>query len=92
MKKYLYPQDLKAVAKLWLWSLKDFAVIGISLLLSVLLITQTGFAVPIALSLLYGFLTIRLEDTTILDFIRYATKYFLTSEQYFEWRLNDAKD
>ena len=37
---YIYPDNLKAKAKLWLWELKDVAVIGIGLLLSVLALTQ----------------------------------------------------
>ena len=27
MKLYIYPQNLKATANLWLWSLRDFALI-----------------------------------------------------------------
>ena len=30
MTQYLYPQNLKATANLWLWSLKDFCVLGIA--------------------------------------------------------------
>jgi hypothetical protein len=86
MKTYIYPQHLKAAAKLWLWSLKNFTAIGIALLLSVLVLTQTGLTLPVALTLLYGFLTIRLEETTILDFLRYACRYFVATQQYFEWR------
>jgi hypothetical protein len=86
MKTYLYPQNLKAAAKLWLWNLKDFAIIGVCLLISVAFLTQTKNGLPTALSLLYAFLTIRLEDTTIMDFLRCAVRFFLTSQQYFEWR------
>jgi len=86
MKTYLYPQNLKAAAKLWLWNLKDFAIIGVSLLVSVAFLTQTKNGLPAALSLLYAFLAIRLDDTTIMDFLRSGVKFFLTSQQYFEWR------
>lgn len=41
---------------------------------------------PAAATLCYGFLTIRMDDTTILDFIRYAGRYFITTQQYYEWR------
>ena len=41
---------------------------------------------PAALTLGYGFLTIRLDDATIVDFIHYAVRYFLTTQQYYEWR------
>lgn len=37
MTQYLYPQNLKATANMWLWSLKDFAILGIAALLSVLI-------------------------------------------------------
>ena len=33
-----------------------------------------------------GFLTIRMDDTTVLDFIKYAARYFVSTQQYFEWR------
>ena len=33
--QYLYPQNLKSQAKLWLWNLRDLAIIGTALLVSV---------------------------------------------------------
>lgn len=77
MTTYLYPQNLKATANLWLWSLRDFAIMSMALLLSILILAQTRIIVPLAVTLCFGFLSIRLEDTTILDFIRYAVKYFI---------------
>jgi len=88
MTTYIYPQNLRASAKLWFWSLKDFTIVAVSVLLSVLALTQTGFLLPLALSAGYAFLTIRAEDTAILDFIRCAARYFLSSQQRFEWRLS----
>ena len=85
MKTYLYPQNLKAAANLWLWSLKDFAVLAVAALISVLIFVNTFFYVPIVLVLIYAFMTIRLEDTTVMDFIRYAVKFFISAQQYFEW-------
>ena len=86
MTQYLYPQNLKATANLWLWSLKDFLILGVAALLSIIHLVNTGFAIPAAATLCFGFLTIRMDDTTILDFIRYAVKYFVSTQQYFEWR------
>ena len=37
---YIYPDNLKAKPKLWLWELKDIVVIGIGLLFSVLALTN----------------------------------------------------
>lgn len=86
MTQYLYPQNLKATANLWLWGLKDFAIIGISALLSIVALINLHFFVPAAATLCYGFLTIRMDDITVLDFTKYAVRYFLTTQQYFEWR------
>lgn len=86
MRKYIYPQNLKATANLWLWSLRDFAILCMAVLLSVLSLVQLGFVLPLALSVSYAFLTIRLSEVTILDFIRYAVRYFILTQQTFEWR------
>lgn len=86
MTQYLYPQNLKATANLWLWGLKDFCIIGITALLSVVMLVYTHFFIPAAVTLCYAFLTIRIDDTTVLDFMKYATRYFITTQQYFEWR------
>lgn len=86
MTQYLYPQNLKATANLWLWSLKDFVILGIAALLSIVALVQLRIVVPAAVTLCFGFLTIRMDDTAILDFIRYAVRYFISMQQYFEWR------
>lgn len=86
MTQYIYPQNLKATANLWLWGLKDFAILGVATLLSIVALVQLRMVVPVAATLCYGFLTIRLDDVTVLDFIRYAVRYFLSTQQYFEWR------
>ena len=82
MTTYLYPQNLKATANLWLWSLKDFAVLGIAALLSIVMLVQLKFFVPAAATLCFGFLTIRMDDTTVLDFIKYAVRYFISCLLY----------
>ena len=86
MKQYLYPQNLKAADNLWLWNLKDFAILGVVALLSIAALVQLGFILPAAATLCYGFLTIRMNHATILDFLKYAVRYFISTQQYFEWR------
>ena len=47
---FIYPENLKAKPMLWLWLLRDIAVIGIGALLSVLALTQglgMGLAEPV---------------------------------------------
>ena len=38
-----------------------------------------------AVTLCFGFLTIRMDDTTVLDYMRYAVRYLISTQQYFEW-------
>ena len=85
---YIYPDNLSAKATLWLWELRDIGIIGVALLLSVLALTQTGIALPLVLTAVFAFLTIRHEGTSILDFIRYAAAFLITKQQYYEWRLD----
>ena len=86
MTQYLYPQNLNATANLWLWGLRDFCIIGIAALLSVVMLVYLRIFIPAAITLVYGFLTIRMDDTTVMDYMKYAVKYLITTQQYFEWR------
>ncbi len=82
---FIYPNDLKAKAKLWLWELRDLAILGVGLLLSVLALAQGLGMIPLVAVVLYGVLSIRMEGVCVLDFIRYAVA-FLFCQQHFEWR------
>jgi hypothetical protein len=85
---YIYPDHLRAKAILWLWELRDIGVIGVGCLISVFALAQLGILIPIVLTALYAFLSIRFEDTSILDFIRYAVAFFITKNQLYEWRMS----
>ena len=82
---FIYPDNLKAKATLWLWDLRDVAIIGVGFLFSVLAIAQTGILFPLVVTVLYAFLSIRLEGSSILDFLRYAVCCLLLKQQYYEW-------
>ena len=86
MTTYLYPQNLKAKANLWLWSLRDFSILGIAALISVVILVNTLIFIPAAITLCFAFMTIRLEEITVLDFLSYAVRYFISTQQQFEWR------
>ncbi len=85
MIRYIYPQNLRAAANMWLWSMRDFLILCVALLLSALALVKTGMVLPMALTIGFGFLSIRFDDTTIMDYIRWAAGYFITSQQYYEW-------
>ena len=83
---YIYPNNLKAKPTMWLWALRDVAVIGVGFVLSVLALAQQGLAPPLIVTVLYAFLSIRLEDASILDFLRYAACFLFIKQQYFQWK------
>ena len=84
---YMYPDHLKAKATLWLWELRDIGIISAGLLISVFVLSQVGTMFPIVITAVYAFLSIKFEDTSILDFIRYACAFFIFKSQMYEWRL-----
>lgn len=83
---YIYPHNLKSQAKLWFWNLRDIVIIGVALLISILALTQIKFFLPLAITLVYAFLSIQLDDNRVLDFINQGVKYFLLTQQYYEWK------
>ena len=86
MTHYIYPQNLRAAASLWLWSMRDFIILCVTALLSVAGLVQFRWLLPAALTLCFGFLTIRHDETTILDYIRWALRYFISTQQTYFWR------
>ena len=85
---YLYPDNLKAKATLWLWELRDVGVVGVELLLSVFALAQLRFFLPIIVTAVYAFLSIRFEGASIKDFITNAIGFFFGKPQIYRWELN----
>lgn len=82
----MYPENLKGKPVLWLWYLRDIGIIGIGAIVSVLFITRANFYLPMAGVAVYGFLSIRFDETSILDFIKYACNFFILKQQFFVWQ------
>lgn len=59
---------------------------GAGLIFSVLALASWGFLLPLVLTVLYAFLSIRMEDASILDFLRNAVCFLLVHQQKYEWR------
>ena len=87
MKTYLYPQNLRASANLWLWNLRDFLILCIAVLISAVILLNSGVMLPGAVSLAYGFLTIRKDETAVLDSSGYGVRFFISGQQYYEWMM-----
>ena len=77
---------MRTQAKLWFWNLKDVIILAIALTISVVSWAKLGFVLPAALTLGYAFLSIRMDEYSVLDFIGRAWRYFVSTQQYFEWK------
>ncbi len=88
----MYPDNLKGKPVLWLWYLQDIGIIGVGSIISVLCITRANFYLPMACITAYGFLSIRFDDTSILDFIKYACNFFVLQQQYYVWQKDSEKE
>lgn len=86
MKTYIYPQNLKAKPHLWLWGMRDFVILALLVLLSAVLLVHSGLLAPMAGALCFTFVTIRMEDTTVMDYLSYALGYFVIRQKHYEWR------
>lgn len=86
MKEYIYPKNLKAKANLWLWGMRDFIILVSLALISIVLMVGVGWAAPLAITLCFAVLTIRKDEMTVLEYIKYATRYFITEQQNYKWR------
>ena len=71
-----------------MWELRDIVIIGIALLIGLLAFSTMGIRVPLVIAAAYGFLSIRYEGTSILDFVRYAAAFLLIRQQFYEWRVS----
>ena len=77
---FIYPDNLEAKAMLWLWELRDVAIIAVAVLLSVFALARSGsFALLIA-AVLYAFLSIRVEDNSVLGFLCFAARFLVPEE------------
>lgn len=86
---YIYPDNLKAKARLWMWTLRDMCIIGIGLLLSILILSQTGITFPLAVVCAYAFLSIQLDDVSIRDYIVWVWKFLISNQQYYQWEVSN---
>ena len=86
MKTYIYPENLRATVKLWFWNVRDFIVICGGIILSVIVFVNLWNVLPVAATVCYGFLSLRVDDTAIMDYIFNAVKFFATSQQVYSWR------
>ena len=55
-------------------------------------LAETGFTIPLVITISYAFLAIRFDDTSILDFLRYAINYFFLEQQEYRWQMRKGDE
>ena len=83
---YIYPSNLKAKASLLFWTLRDVLIALVLAMLGMFALSQTQSPVLLSVAAAYAFLSIRLEDTSILDFLGRAWRFVVSSQQLYRWR------
>lgn len=86
MKTYIYPENLRATVKLWFWNVRDFLIICAGIILSVVLFAKLWTVVPLAVTACYAFITLRADDSAIVDYMINAVKYFCLTQQEYHWK------
>ena len=86
LKTYIYPENLRSNVKLWFWSVRDFIIICGGIILSVVILVNFWNVLPFAATACFAFLSLRVDETAIMDYIFNAVKFFVTSQQLFLWR------
>ena len=88
---YIYPENLTAKPTLFLWQLRDVAILAAALVLSIFLLVKASLMLPMILTIVFAILSVRVDGSSILDFLRVAAAFFLTKQQYYEWRFSHAE-
>lgn len=86
---YIYPENLKAKPMLWLWQLRDVGIIGVAFLLSVLALAQGVGMAPLVVTVLYAFLVIQVDGSSILDFLLRMANFLFFQQQFYKWGLEE---
>lgn len=85
MRRFFYPKNLKASALIWLWSVGDLLILGGLLFVAIILAFLLWDPAVLCLPFAWAVLSIRIEDSTIWEALRYAARFFLTGQQKFYW-------
>ena len=66
--------------------MRDFIILAVLALVSIVIFVGVGWVAPAAITLCFAVLTIRRDEMSVLEYVKYATKYFKTDQQNYKWR------
>ena len=82
---FIYPDNLKAKATPMMAPPRSCHSHRVAFLLSFLALSQTGSMIPLVGTVLYAFLAIQVEGSSVLDFLRRAACFLFLQQQHYEW-------
>lgn len=85
MKEYIYPKDLKVSAIMFLWRLRDAAILVLLTVTAVILFGLAKTIVPLVGAAVFGVLTIDIGGIRIYDYLKLCTQFF-GGQRIFFWR------
>ena len=88
---YIYPENMKSRGSLLLWRLWDLAWIVTGIIVSVIILAAARTYMPLVAVSAYAFLSIRFEDMCVFDYIVYAFRYCVSTQQLFYWGLGEGE-
>ncbi len=85
MKEYIYPKDLKVSAIMFLWRLRDAAILVLLTVTAVILFGLAKTIVPLVGAAVFGVLTIDIGGIRIYDYLKLCMQFF-GGQRIFFWR------
>ncbi len=82
---YMYPKDLRSKPKFIMWEFKDMIISTLMLLISVFIFSKTNTTFFIAVTGVYMFLTVNIEDMSVRNYIIYAFRFLISTQQKYFW-------
>ena len=86
---YIYPDNMKGRASLFLWRLRDLVLILIGAVASILIWIGLKTVIPLVITVTIAFVSIRFDDQCIMDYLKSAFRFCISTQQYFLWRHGD---
>ena len=81
--EYIYPENLKVTATVWLWAIKDLVILMVLAMIALPILIHLHSTLGVVVAVVFGTVTARLGSRSIGDYLMIVVKY-LTLTQYYE--------
>lgn len=81
-KHFYYPHNLSEKSTLFMWQIKDIVVLAILLIISVLIAILSSNIYPLLCPMIFAFLTIRVDNSSLFSYIKRIIKFFVSKQEF----------